>query len=132
MSITTHRWTIPPIWWGIIGTIGISVIIYAIQAFSMRSFSEPIFFVLDRWYFIVPLAVGFGIQVGLLAAIRRRARLIAAVPAASGTSSVASMAACCLHNLTWFAPLAGIGGFAAIIGAYQNYIFASSIAVSAI
>lgn len=132
MNTTTNHWTIPPMWWGIIGTIGMSAIIYAIQAFSMRSLSEPIFFVLDRWFFILPLVVGFGIQIGLLAAIRRRERLVAAVPATSGTSSVASVAACCLHNLTWFAPLAGIGGFAAILGVYQNYIFAGSIAISAI
>ena len=54
------------------------------------------------WYFIVPLAAGFGVQVGLYARIKQvigRAGPGRAVVAASGTTSTAAMVSCCSHYL---------------------------------
>ena len=93
----------------------------------MQSVSGPIDFFLGRWYFELPLFLGFGVQIGLFVAIRRHARLSLAVPAATGGSSTATMVACCLHNFAPLVSLLGIGGFAASLAYYQDYLFMVSL-----
>ncbi|KKR78673.1 MAG: hypothetical protein UU22_C0016G0013 [Parcubacteria group bacterium GW2011_GWA2_40_8] len=54
------------------------------------------------WYFIVSLAVGFGIQIALYNHIRnlvRGGRGIGKIVGVSGTTSTAAMISCCAHYL---------------------------------
>ncbi|OGO18993.1 MAG: hypothetical protein A2144_12525 [Chloroflexi bacterium RBG_16_50_9] len=75
------------------------------------------------WYWVLALAVGFGVQAGLFSFIRRalrqrRASTTASV-ATSGGVSAGSMAACCAHHLTDILPLLGLSGLAAFLASYQ-------------
>lgn len=87
--------------------------------FAQRQFAST-------WYFIVSLAVGFGIQVGLYAYLRQSITAMHAggkVVAVSGTTSTTAMLACCAHYLANVAPLIGIAGAISIIGQYQRQLF---------
>lgn len=77
------------------------------------------------WYYVVPLALGFGVQVGLFMRLRAAARTkrSAAVTAASGTTSTAAMISCCAHYLANVAPVLGATGLVAFAAQFQVQIF---------
>lgn len=78
------------------------------------------------WYFILPLAAGFGLQVGLFTRLRT---LVGAsgqsgtVVAASGTTSTAAMVSCCAHYLVNVAPVLGATGLVAVAAQFQVEFF---------
>lgn len=76
------------------------------------------------WYFIVTLAAGFGIQVGLYAYLRnfvknRSGKLLAT----SGTTSTAAMVSCCSHYVVNLLPILGVTGLITFVSQYQIQIF---------
>jgi Cu+-exporting ATPase len=77
------------------------------------------------WHFIVPLAVGFGVQVGLYTYLRRITRHGNAgkVAAVSGGTSTAAMISCCTHYLANIVPILGATGLVALVGQYQVELF---------
>lgn len=80
----------------------------------------------EFWYFIVPLAAGFGLQVALFVRLRQivtRARDTGSVVAASGTTSTAAMISCCAHYLTNVAPVLGASGLVAFAAHFQVELF---------
>ena len=86
------------------------------------------------WYYLVPIVGGFGAQVALVAELRRRHRLNAAVAAAGGTgmsASTAGMVACCAHHLADLAPFLGATGAAAFLTDYRVAFMVTGIGVNA-
>ena len=78
------------------------------------------------WYFIVPLSIGFGIQVGLYTYLKRLVGQHSAsgkVVAVSGTTSTAAMVSCCAHYLVNILPVLGVTGFLAVVADYQVELF---------
>ena len=74
------------------------------------------------WYFILLLAAGFGIQVGLFVRLRTIAATTqksGAVVATSGTTSTAAMVSCCAHYLANVAPVIGATGLIAFAAQFQ-------------
>lgn len=81
---------------------------------------------LDFWYFIVSLAAGFGIQIGLFTYLRNAVRgmdMSGRVVAVSGTTSTAAMISCCAHYLTNIIPVVGAAGAIALVAQYQIELF---------
>lgn len=81
---------------------------------------------LDFWYFVVSLAAGFGIQVGLYSYLRSAVRgmnMSGKVVAVSGTTSTAAMISCCAHYLTNILPVVGAAGAIALVAQYQIELF---------
>lgn len=77
-------------------------------------------------YYILALALGFGIQVALWSALRARAyrsQVSGRVVAASGTASTAAMISCCAHYLVNILPVLGATGFITVISQYQTNFF---------
>ena len=88
-------------------------------SFTVNQFSE-------FWYYIVPLAAGFGIQVALYVRLRQvvsRAKETGTVVAASGTTSTLAMISCCAHYLTNVAPVLGATGLVAFAAQFQVELF---------
>ena len=88
-------------------------------SFTLEQFGE-------FWYYVVPLAAGFGLQVALFLKLRevvRRAREAGAVIAASGTTSTAAMISCCAHYLANVAPVIGATGLVAFAAQFQVELF---------
>ena len=95
--------------------------------FTLQQFSE-------FWYYIVPLAAGFGIQVALYTRLRqviRRARDSGTVLAASGTTSTVAMVSCCAHYATNLAPVLGATGLVAFAAQFQVELFWVGLAFNA-
>ncbi|MDP2926738.1 MAG: hypothetical protein Q8N65_01200 [bacterium] len=78
------------------------------------------------WYFIVSLAIGFGVQIGLYAYLRN---LIhgghdsGKVLGVTGTTSTAAMISCCAHYLANLLPILGIAGVITFVAQYQIQLF---------
>lgn len=85
------------------------------------------------WYYVVPLAIGFGVQVALFSRLRVLAgvgRGSGTVVAASGTTSTAAMISCCAHYLVNVAPVLGATGFVAFAAQFQAELFWFGLAFS--
>ncbi|KKU11885.1 MAG: hypothetical protein UX17_C0065G0002 [Parcubacteria group bacterium GW2011_GWC2_45_7] len=80
----------------------------------------------EFWYFIVSLALGFGIQVGLYTylknSLHNRVRA-SGVLAVSGTTSTGAMISCCAHYLVNILPILGVTGLVSLVGQYQIQLF---------
>ncbi len=73
------------------------------------------------WYFILALAFGFGIQVGLFSYAKDK--VSRSTLGVTGTTSVGSMISCCSHYLATILPVIGTTGIVSIIAGYQVQIF---------
>lgn len=83
---------------------------------------------LSYWYFLISLALGFGIQIGLYTylkeEIKNRNASISGKPiAVTGTTSALAMISCCSHYLVNILPVFGAIGIITIIIQYQIQIF---------
>ena len=78
------------------------------------------------WYWLVPLAIGFGTQIGLYTSIKYGA-LVSAGVKTSGTVSGGSMVACCSHYLLNLLPIIGITGLTSFLMIYQKAFFSIGI-----
>jgi Cu+-exporting ATPase len=88
----------------------------------------------DFWYYILPLAAGFGLQVALYIRLRRLLHGPSAgrgMLAASGTTSTAAMVSCCAHYLMNVAPVLGATGLVTFAAQYQVEFFWVGIAFNA-
>jgi len=88
------------------------------------------------WYFVVSLAIGFGIQVSLYAYLRQEVRSMHAkapgrTVAVTGTTSTVAMISCCAHYLANIVPILGIAGALSVIGQYQKELFWVGLAFNA-
>jgi P-type Cu+ transporter len=95
-------------------------------SFTVSQFSE-------FWYYIVPLAAGFGVQVVLFVMLRElvRHRAGGSMVAASGTTSTAAMVSCCAHYLANVAPVLGATGLVTFAAQYQVEFFWVGLAFNA-
>jgi P-type Cu+ transporter len=87
--------------------------------FTLEQFAE-------FWYFIIALALGFGVQVGLYTFLRQlvgQQKMSGKMVAASGTTSTAAMMSCCAHYLVNILPVLGVTGFIALVAQYQTHLF---------
>ncbi len=77
------------------------------------------------WYFVVTLAVGFGIQVGLYSYLKSsiKGAVSPRVVATTGTTSTAAMISCCAHYLVNLLPILGAVGIITVISQYQVQLF---------
>ncbi len=86
------------------------------------------------WYFIVPLAVGFGVQVALYIRLRdvtSHGDASGKVIAVSGGTSTAAMISCCTHYLANVLPVLGATGLVALVAQYQTELFWVGLAFNA-
>ena len=90
---------------------------------------------LDRdWWLVLPLTVGFGVQVALLVEARRRHRAahdVTMVAGAGAGTSAAGMIACCAHHLADLVPLVGLSGAATFLTAQQRTLMWIAVAMTA-
>lgn len=86
------------------------------------------------WHFIIALAAGFGIQLGLYIYLRHLVRVCPAhgkVVAVSGTASTAAMASCCTHYLVNALPVVAATRVLALAAQYQVGLLWIGLAVNA-
>ena len=118
---------------GILGMLALlSAYLLILTAVSGWNFTLDQFY--SFWYYIVSLAVGLGIQIGLYTYLRGAVHQgdgSGKVLAVSGTTSTAAMISCCTHYLTNILPFIGIGGFVTVVAQYQIELFWFGLASNA-
>jgi Cu+-exporting ATPase len=85
-------------------------------------------------YYIITLAIGFGIQIGLYTYLRSAIQSHCSsgkVVAVSGTTSTVAMISCCAHYLANILPVLGAAGLVTLVGQYQVELFWVGLASNA-
>ena len=78
------------------------------------------------WYYVLPLALGFGVQMGLYIYLRLRLahhHTGGKMVVASGATSTGAMLACCTHYLANILPVIGAAGAVTLVAQYQVELF---------
>ena len=78
------------------------------------------------WYFIVTLAAGFGVQIGLYIYLRNLIKGMHSggkVLGVTGTTSTAAMISCCTHYVANLLPILGTAGIVMFVEQYQVKLF---------
>jgi len=121
----TKSTTVVPVVYGIVAASALLGVYFAVLTFvSGWSFTLVQFG--TYWYFVVSLAVGFGIQIALYQYLKRLVHSgqgMGKVVGVSGTTSTAAMISCCAHYLVNILPVLGVSAFASFVGAYQVELF---------
>ena len=116
---------LPPVFKGFLAASLLLIFYFAtVTLISGWDFAQSQF--AKYWYFIVLLAFGFGIQVGLYTYLKnsiRKQNISAKVLAVSGSTSGAVMISCCSHYLVNILPILGISGFITFVTQYQVQFF---------
>lgn len=96
----------------------------ALSLISGWNFAQDQFFAF--WYFIVSLATGFGVQIGLYSHLRnliRGGQGGGKVLGVTGATSTATMISCCTHYLASLLPVLGVTGAVTFVAQYQVELF---------
>ena len=115
---------------GVAGAIAL-LAAYFILLSRLNSFEHAMDQFFNLWYWILALATGFGIQIGLYAHIRHAMCAntgAGAELAATGGLSAGSMLGCCLHHVTDVVPLIGLSAAALFVSQYQDSFMALGVA----
>ncbi len=119
-----------------LGASAVLLMIYISILTLAESFSHALQQFSLLWYLMIPLIIGFGIQIGLYFHVREGFRFIAASTtgsvAASGGISAGSMILCCLHHVTDVLPFIGLSAAALFISQYQVFFLVLGILSSII
>lgn len=77
------------------------------------------------WYYIISLALGFGVQFSLYSYLKGivKQQATGQVLATTGATSTGAMISCCAHYLTNILPILGVTGIITFIGQYQVQFF---------
>src|SRR3989344_678252 len=113
--------------YGLLGTATLLAIYFSVVGlisgwpFALSQFSQ-------FWYFIISLAIGFGIQIGLYYHLKQLVEnkgvaMGGKTVAVTGTTSTLAMISCCAHYLVNIIPILGIAGALSIVAQYQIEIF---------
>jgi hypothetical protein len=116
---------------GMLAASGMALVYSVVVAGASGSLTHLTDQVRADWYLLAPIISGFGVQIGLLAELRRRRRLAreAAVAGATGASgSAVGMIACCAHHLAEFAPFIAVTGATTFLVTYRVAFMAVGLA----
>jgi hypothetical protein len=114
-----------PIISGFVGSIFLAAVYFGIVSWA-ESFNHAVeYFWQDRWI-VLPIILGFGIQVALYTIIKFKIFLpidhigfSGPSVGASGTTSTIAMVACCAHHLTDVLPILGLTAAATFLAKYR-------------
>ena len=93
------------------------------------------------WWLMVPLALGFGVQVGMFTKLKslqsrnyvplHDSNATKSLTAGSASSTI-SMLACCAHHITDVIPYIGLSGVSIFLTGFQKPLLAASIGINLI
>lgn len=114
-----------PLLYGALASAILLIVYFTVLSLvSGWDFAQDQFF--SFWYFIVSLAVGFGLQVGLYTYLKNLVYLGLAgskVLGVTGVTSTAAMVSCCAHYLVNLLPFLGVVGIVSFVAQYQIGLF---------
>jgi hypothetical protein len=115
-----------PLGAGLVGAGLLTLLYFGIVSWAEEPEHAIDFFWQDRWI-VLPIILGFGIQVGLYVILKKRLFVpvtstgpSGAMTGASGGISTAAMVACCAHHVTDVLPILGLTAAAAFLAQYRT------------
>jgi len=115
-----------PIGFGLLGALFLTSIYFGIVSWAESPEHALDLFWQDRWI-VVPLILGFGIQVALYVILKKGLFLpvgsmgaSGAMTGAGGATSTVAMVACCAHHVTDVLPILGLTAAATFLADYQQ------------
>ncbi len=134
-ALQVPSWSRVP-WGAVAAGIGAAVALaglYIVVIGIVQDFDHSLSLITGDWYFVIPIVLGFGAQVGLFVYARTALRLNPGTKstklfggAGTGTSTVA-MVACCTHHLADALPLLGLSAAAIFLNDYRGPLMALGI-----
>ena len=111
---------------GIGGATLLTLLFFGIVSLAESPKHAVEFFWQDRWI-VIPIIVGFGVQVALYTILKKRLFLPVTdtghsgkLVGAGGATSTLAMAACCAHHVTDVLPILGLSAAAAFLSQYRT------------
>ena len=100
---------------------GLLIAFYIIVASLLGGIAFALGNFVSLWYWMIPLIVGFGIQIGLFFYVKNEMHKKATAQAVTSAGiSSASMVACCAHHIADIAPFLGITALGIFLTKYQS------------
>ena len=114
-----------PLGAGLVGSILLTSLYLGLVSWA-ESFQHAIqFFWQDRWI-VLPITLGFGVQVALYVILKKRLFMPVTnsgpsgiMTGASGATSTLAMTACCAHHITDVLPVLGLTAAATFLAEYR-------------
>ena len=114
-----------PLGAGLVGVVFLTGVYFGIVSWAESLQHAFDFFWQDRWI-VIPIILGFGIQVALYTILRFRLFIPIGITSpsgpmvgASGTMSTIAMVACCVHHVTDVLPILGLTAAATFLAKYR-------------
>ncbi len=121
----TFKRMLMPIAIGFAGMLALTVIYFGIVSLAESPSHALELFLEDRWI-VLPIILGFGIQVTLYVILKKRLFIpvadvgpSGALTGAGGGVSATAMVACCAHHVTDVLPLVGLTAAATFLAEYR-------------
>jgi len=127
MVVATNKQRILwPLGAGLAGAVFLTALYFGIVSWAESPEHALDLFWQERWI-VIPIILGFGIQMGLYIILKKRlfVPLASAGPSGAltgmgGTTSTAAMVACCAHHVTDVLPIVGLTAAATFLARYQT------------
>lgn len=125
---------LPSTFWGVFAAFLLAASYVALVSLASGSWSHMVAQVRQDWLYLVLIIGGFGLQVGLVSALRRaRAHHgLAASSTAGSAASVVGMVACCAHHIADLLPFLAATGAAAFLTSYRVGFMVVGIVVTVV
>ncbi len=124
--MTKYRCILIPIGAGLAGGIFLFALYFGLVSWAESPRHAIEYFWQDRWI-VIPIIIGFGVQIGLYVILKKRLfvpvpnpRPSGALTGASGATSTLAMAACCAHHVTDVLPILGLTAAATLLAQYRT------------
>lgn len=115
-----------PLGAGLAGAIFLSGLYFGLVSWAESPQHALDLFWEERWI-VIPIILGFGVQMALYTILKKRLFVpaaptgsSAAITGASGTTSALAMVACCAHHVTDVLPILGLTAAATFLAEYQT------------
>jgi len=117
--------------YGFLGTLALLIFYVLVMGILGRSWRATWDQFVSLAYLMIPLALGFGAQVGIYSRLKDVVRERAGgIVAAGGTSGSLGMVACCAHHMAEVLPLLGLSGLSVFLIRYQVPILLISLGIN--
>lgn len=121
---TTRSMRYRPFAFGLLAALGLAAVFLGVVTVA-ESWAHALEVFRQDALFVVPIILGFGVQVGLLTYLKlgmflpASTRGTGAYTGVSGGASAVAMAACCAHHVTDVLPLVGLAGASVFLAQYK-------------
>lgn len=109
---------------GLAGFIALIVFYFGLMRILAGSWNAAISQFGKLWYYMIPLSIGFGIQVGLYSHLKSLIKDNTGKNMVIGNTATSAigMVACCAHHLTDVLPFIGLAAFSTLLTTFQTPI----------